>query len=89
MNYLDLLPDDVMNIINRKVQDFQIVKRRTERKENKRIQKEKKQIADNKRKVYMKYVHLYKSHEYLKEIKERVKTIQNIDGAFRKFNIFR
>ena len=32
---------------------------------------------------------LYKTHEYLKEIKERVKTIQNIDGAFRKFNIFR
>ena len=89
MNYLDLLPDDVMKIINRKVQDFQIVKRRTERKGNKRIQKEKKQIADNKRKVYNKFVNLYKTHEYLKEIKERVKTIQNIDGAFRKFNIFR
>ncbi len=56
MNYLDLLPDDVMKIVNRKVQDFQIVKRRTERKENKRIQKEKKQITDNKRKVYNKFV---------------------------------
>ncbi len=89
MNYLDLLPDDVMKIINRKVQELQIIQRSTDRKENKRIQREKKQIADNKRKVYMKYVHLYKSHEYLKEIKERVKTIQNIDGAFRKFNIFR
>ena len=42
MNYLDILPNDVMKIINRKVQDAQIIKRRTERKENKRIQREKK-----------------------------------------------
>ena len=48
MNYLDILPNDVMKIINRKVQDAQIIKRRTERKENKRLQREKKQIADNK-----------------------------------------
>ena len=41
MNYLSLLPDDVMKIINRKVQDLHIIKRRTERKENKRIQREK------------------------------------------------
>ena len=41
MNYLSLLPDDVMEIINRKVQDWQIIKRRTERKQNKRIQGEK------------------------------------------------
>ena len=41
MNYLDILPNDVMKIINRKVQDAQIIKRRIERKENKRIQKEK------------------------------------------------
>ena len=54
MNYLDLLPDDVMKIINRKVQDLQIKQRKIERKENKRIQREKKQIADNKRKVYIK-----------------------------------
>ena len=32
MNYLDLLPDDVMKIINRKVQDLQIIKRKIERK---------------------------------------------------------
>ena len=35
MNYLDILPNDVMKIINRKVQDAQIIKRRTERKEDK------------------------------------------------------
>ena len=42
MNYLDLLPCDVIKIINRKVQDAQIIKRRTERKENKKIQRKNK-----------------------------------------------
>ena len=59
MNYLDILPNDVMKIINRKVQDAQIIERRTERKENKRIQREKKQIADNKKRIYSKFVYLY------------------------------
>ena len=59
MNYLDLLPNDVMKIINRKVQDAQIIKRRIERKENKRIQREKKQIAENKKLRYSKFVYLY------------------------------
>ena len=54
MNYLDLLPDDVLKIINHKVQKLQIIYKKAERKENKRIQREKKQIADNKRKVYKK-----------------------------------
>ena len=52
MNYLDILPNDVMKIINRKVQDAQIIKRKLERKENKRVQREKKQIADNKKRIY-------------------------------------
>ena len=60
MNYLNLLPDDVMKIINRKVQDLQIIKRRSERNENKRIQREKKRIADNKKRKYNKFVELYK-----------------------------
>ena len=58
MNYLDILPNDVMIIINRKVQDAQTIKRRTERKENKRIQREKKQIADNK-KEYTQNLYIY------------------------------
>ena len=58
MNYLDILPNDVMKIINRKVQDAQIIKRRTERKENKRIQREKKQIAD-KKKGYTQNLYIY------------------------------
>ena len=36
MNYLDLLPDDVMKIINRKVHDLQIKHRKIERIENQR-----------------------------------------------------
>ena len=71
MNYLDILPNDVMKIINRKVQDAQIIKRRTERKENKRIQREKRQIADNKKRIYSKFVFLYQKHLFLEELKEK------------------
>ena len=35
MNFLDLLPDDVMKIINRKVKDLDIITRKKERKEKK------------------------------------------------------
>ena len=37
MNFLDLLPDDVMKIINRKVKDLDIITRKKERKEKKYI----------------------------------------------------
>ena len=37
MNYLDLLPDDVMKIINRKVQELHIIEMRVERKRNRKI----------------------------------------------------
>ena len=70
MNYLDILPNDVMKIINRKVQDAQIIKRRIERKENKRIQREKNKIADNKKLIYSKFVCLYQKHLFLEEKKD-------------------
>jgi hypothetical protein len=81
MNYLDILPNDVMKIINRKVQDAQIIKRRTERKENKRMQREKKQIADNKKRIYSKFVYLYERHLFLEELKEkkRLKQLEEIE----------
>jgi hypothetical protein len=81
MNYLDILPNDVMKIINRKVQDAQIIKRRTERKENKRIQREKKQIADNKKRIYSKFVYLYERHLFLEELKEkkRLRKLEEIE----------
>ena len=62
MNYLDLLPDDVMKIINRKVHDLQIKNRKIERKENQRKMIEQKRIADNKKRIYNKFVRLYKQY---------------------------
>ncbi len=62
MNYLDLLPEDVTKIINRKAQDLHIIKRRKERKENRKINREQKRKADNKKRIYNKYVNLYKQY---------------------------
>ena len=62
MNYLDLLPDDVMKIINRKVHDLQIKHRKIERIENKIKMTLQNQIANRKRYIYNKYVKLYKNY---------------------------
>jgi len=62
MNYLDLLPNDITKIINRKVQDLHIIERRKERKENRKINKEQKQKANRKRFIYEKYVNLYQKY---------------------------
>jgi hypothetical protein len=45
MNFLDLLPDDLIETINKKLIDAQNNERRKERKKRKKIQKEKKRIA--------------------------------------------
>ena len=48
MNYLDLLPNDVTKIINRKVPDLHIIERRIERKENrKRTENQNKKQIEN------------------------------------------
>ena len=70
MNYLDLLPVDVMKIINRKVHDAQIIRRRIERKINKEIAKENKRKADRRRMIFEKYAGLYRKHLYLLEEKK-------------------
>ena len=62
MNYLDLLPVDVMKIINRKVHDLQIKHRKIERIENKTRMILQKIIANRKRYIYEKYVNLYKQY---------------------------
>ena len=62
MNYLDLLPNDITKIINRKVQDLHIIERRKERKENRKINREQKRKANRKRYIYEKYVYLYKQY---------------------------
>ena len=45
MNFLDLLPDDLIEIINKKLIESQTNERRKERKKRKKIQKEKKRIT--------------------------------------------
>jgi len=62
MNYLDLLPGDVMKIINRKVQDLHIIERRKERKENRKMNREQEQKANRRRYIYNKYVNLYQKY---------------------------
>ena len=62
MNYLDLLPNDITKIINRKVQDLHIIERRKERKENRKMNREQEQKANRKRYIYGKYVYLYKQY---------------------------
>ena len=62
MTYLDLLPNDITKIINRKLQDLHIIERRKERKENRKINREQKIKANRKRYIYEKYVNLYKKY---------------------------
>ena len=59
MNYLDLLPNDVMKIINRKVEDSRIISRRNERNKNREINIQQKITADRKRRISNKYALLY------------------------------
>ena len=45
MNYLDLLPDDIIEVINKHLIESDISESRKDRKKRKRIQREKKRIA--------------------------------------------
>ena len=63
MNFLDLLPDDVMKIINRKVKDLHIIERKKERKE---------------KKIYNKYLLLYKKYIWNVKIKHCTKMIIDV-----------
>ena len=79
MNYLDLLPNDVMKIINRKVEDLRIISRRNERYKNREINIQQKITADRKRRISNKYAllyHLYKrnkQYEYCNKLNESMK----------------
>ena len=79
MNYLDLLPNDVMKIINRKVEDLRIISRRNERNKNREINIQQKITADRKRRISNKYAllyHLYKTnkqYEYCNKLNEAMK----------------
>ena len=79
MNYLELLPNDVMKIINRKVEDLRIISRRNERNKNREINIQQKINADRKRRISNKYAllyHLYKidkQYEYCNKLNEAIK----------------
>ena len=76
MNYLDLLPDDVMKIINRKAQDLHIIERRKERKENRKMNREQEQKANRRSYIYNKYVILYQKYvkwEYCCDLVAKIK----------------
>ncbi len=55
MNYLDLLPNDITKIINRKVQDLHTIARTKQRKENRNMNREQKRKANRKRYIYEKH----------------------------------
>ena len=76
MNFLDLLPDDVMKIINRKVHDLQIKQRKIERKRNKEIAEDNKLKADRRRMIFYKYAGLYHKYVFISEEKERTHLIR-------------
>jgi hypothetical protein len=63
MNYLELLPNDVMKIIDREIQNSNILKRRIERKQNKKMNRDQKRIAEHKIYLYEQFARLY--NEYI------------------------
>ena len=69
MNFLDLLPDDVMKIINRKVKDLDIITRKKERKE---------------KKIYNKYLLLYKKYIWNVKIEYCTKMIIDVKKELGK-----
>ena len=84
MNYLDLLPNDITKIINRKVQDLHIIERRKERKENRKINREQKRKANRKRFIYEKYVNLYKQYVRNKKWKYCCDLVAMMEKEFGK-----
>ena len=91
MNYLELLPNDVMKIINRKVQDAHIIKRRIERKQNREINRQQKRIGEHKRYLYEQFARLYKKYiidkknkEYSKRVDEQYEYIERLYKDIRR-----
>ena len=85
MNNLDLLPDDVMKIINREVQKAHITKRRIERKQSTKINRDQREKTECKRCIYEQYARLYnkyieyqKDKEYSQRIDKQYKHTQRL-----------
>ncbi len=77
MNYLDLLPNDVMKIINREIQNAHIIKRRIERKQERNMNREQKRKAGRKRYIYEHFARLYNKYTYVQEYKEYSKRVDD------------
>jgi hypothetical protein len=91
MNYLDLLPNDVMKIINREIQNAHIIKRRIERKQNRIMNREQKKTADRKRHLYEQFARLYNKYivyqqnkEYSKRVDDHYKITQRLYKEIRE-----
>jgi len=77
MNYLDALPNDIMKIIKREVQNAHIIKRRIERKQNRKMNREKKEEAERKRYIYEQFARLYNKYIEEQQDKEYSQKIDN------------
>ena len=91
MNYLDLLPNDVMKIIDREIQNTNIVKRRIERKQNNNKNRDQKRIAENKIYLYEQFARLYnnyivyqQSKKYSLRVEEHYKITQGLLKEIRE-----
>ena len=81
MNYLDLLPNDVMKIIDREIQNSNIVKRRIERKQNKKNNRDQKRIAEHKIYLYEQFARLYNKYIVYQQNK---KYSQRVDDHYER-----
>ena len=72
-DYLDLMPKDVLDMINKQVKDDYIIERRLERKENRRQNRKDKINADRRKESFERFVNLYR--EYL--LKKYMNKIEN------------
>ncbi len=77
MNYLDLLPNDVMKIINKEIQNAHIIKRRIERKQNRIMNRDQKRTADRKKYLYEHFVRLYHKYIVYQQNKEYSQTVDD------------
>ena len=79
MNYLDTLPNDIMKIINREVQNAHIIKRRIERKQNRKMNRDQKEKAERKRNIFEQFARLY--NKYIEEQQDKEYS-QKIDSHY-------
>jgi hypothetical protein len=91
MNYLDLLPNDVMKIIDREIQNSNIIRRRIERKQKEKMNRDQKRIAEHKIYLYEQFARLYNKYivyqqnkEYSKRVDDHYKITQRLYKEIRE-----